>query len=608
KNAGRTGITFPNGLRLDVALNGEVSAVWPGETFPFLRNLTPPVLEFSGTPDKLESETAEAVVVSKAIKKAAMKWNLTGIEKTGGSHVMLHFLSDNGTVLKWEFKTAELKIDGRLYVAFAERADIPTSPTLIESLLFNSRLALGQDTAGHIARRMSCYAPPRGYAEFDLSGSTDTDTSTWQFFGSGQPFTWIAAPSGIYSEFVESPFTVFANQKISKGGSTIEQTIRLLAGRRRPPFELPFVWHAFSRGPEHGPNDWMAMYQFQRWNLRKQSGLKSFSPIPSATFQNTCTPEEIEKSLKAAAELGFSRVHLPWCPSPIEGLDSERSADMFRKVRSSGLVPSPWTAGNYSHGDSEKIFQNKSWYLCDVSGKIYQYFGKHPAIDLNNDEFRTWYYRTLERAIASGMGSIYLDMYGQGAQDVNYGTPESKTGLQGMLPVLKFFSDRNIMVGVEGQNPLTLDNFWYRQKIYLPFNGREFAMVGMSPGTHLTGDDLSLDYFRMAMYDCFGIINVDGYANDFERVPGEIEQIKRIGKLNPAINRALKLVGLPFVRETPFGTIWVSKRGAALFFWHGVRQLKLELPPGWRIQGTSGNTLTDVAPDSIILIEASTQS
>ena len=143
-------------------------------------------------------------------------------------------------------------------------------------------------------------------------------------------------------------------------------------------------------------------------------------------------------------------------------------------------------------------------------------------LDLNNGDFRKWYFEVIDRAYKGGLGGIYLDMYGAASGRVNYGTPESEPGIHAMPEIFRFFNERGIPVRIEGQNPLVLDTWWFRRQVYAPFTGKEFALVGTAPGTDLVGDSLELDYFRMAMYNSFGIVSTDGYAVGFERVPGEI--------------------------------------------------------------------------------------
>jgi len=79
--------------------------------------------------------------------------------------------------------------------------------------------------------------------------------------------------------------------------------------------------------------------------------------------------------------------------------------------------------------------------------------------------------------------------------------------------------------------------------------------------------------------------------------------VKRIGNLNPPIARARENVGMPFVRETPFGTSWISDKGGALFFYDAVKEIKLDLPEGWTVDGYSGSTLRNIPENTVILLK-----
>ncbi|OQA87572.1 MAG: hypothetical protein BWY31_00740 [Lentisphaerae bacterium ADurb.Bin242] len=598
KIAGRE-ITLGEGIRLAVEADGSVEVFWPGRPEALVRKLTPPVFTFSEGPTVMDDASFEAVTRDRKLKQFTLTWHLDRIA-VDGPLATLFFTGNDGSTLAWQFKSGTLRLDGRTFSGFAERISIEKSPRPLESMEISSRIALSPE--GRRVRRFACYVPPRGYAEFDLSGKKDTEVRYGGFFGDGQPFTWLVSGNGVYTDFVDSPCSISARQGVKAGDETVAQRIQLKIGRRKAPLSANFVWHMYSPGAERGNNDWMAMYQFQRENLRRSIGLRSIPPEPMATHQNVCTNNEIAASLAAARKLGFKMYHLPWCPSAIEKLDGESALKVFSEVRAAGLIPSPWTAGDYSHGDSEKIFANKSWYLYDAKGKLFQYFGIHPVLDLNNQEFRKWYFELMGRAVKGGMGGLYLDMYGAASGNVNYGTPESETGIHAMAGIFRFFGERGIPVRIEGQNPLVLDTWWFRKQVYAPFTGREFALVGTAPGTHLVGDGLELDYFRMAMYNSFGIVSTDGYAAGFERVPGEIAAVRRIGTLNPPIARARENVGMPFVRETPFGTVWIGDKGGALFFYDAVKEIKLDLPEGWMVEGHGGNILRNVPEDTVILL------
>ncbi len=592
-------ITFGGGVRLVVDDTGGVAVYYPGVSAPLIKNMSPPVFTFSDGLAAMEDASFEAVTEEQKGKTVSVLWQLESITAMG-PQATLWYKGNEGSELAWHFKGGKLQLDGREFIGIAEAISVQKSTLLLESMNITFGIALSE--SGRRVRRFACYNPPRGYCEFDLSGKESVEVRYGGFFGDGQPFSWLVSEQGIFSDFVEKPCSISVHQSVAKGAAEVQNRLVMRFGRLKAPASGEFIWHMYSAGAERGNNDWMAMYQFQRENLRRNAGLKSMVPEPMATHQNICSEEDIAASLAAARELGFSMYWLPWCPSPIENLDSESAKKRYAQVRAAGLTPSPWTAGDYSHGESEKIYANKSWYIYDKNGKIFQYFGKYPVLDLHNSDFRTWYYGLIGRAIEGGLGGVYLDMYGAASGNVNFALAESPVGIKIMPEIFRFFHDRGLPVRIEGQNPLVLDTWWFRRQVYEPFTGREFALVGTAPGTHLVGDGLELDYFRMAMYNSFGIINTDGYAIGFERVPGEIAAVRRIGELNPRITRARENVGLPFVRETTFGTSWISEKGGALFFYDPVSHMKLDLPENWSIEGHDGTELHDIPAESVLLL------
>ncbi len=592
-------VVFGGDMRLEVDGTGSIAVHYPGLPVPLLKNLPPPVFTFSKGLVAIDDPSAEGVTVEQKGKMVPVRWQLDSITAEGPLATLL-YKGDEGSELAWQFKAGKLVLDGREFIGIAEAVSMQKSNLPLEAMNITFRVALPE--AGRRVRRFACYNPPRGYSEFDLSGKQAVEVRYGAFFGDGQPFSWLVSDQGIFSDFVERPCCLSAHQKVGEGAVDVESRLVMRFGRLKAPVSGEFIWHMYSSGAERGNNDWMAMYQFQRENLRRNAGLEAIPPEPLAGHQNICSEVEIAASLAAARELGFRSYWLPWCPSPIEHLDGEPAKKRYAQVRSAGLVPVAWTAGDYSHGDSEKIFANKSWYIYNKDGKIFQYFDKHPVLDLSNPEFRTWYCGVMGRAIEAGLGGVYLDMYGTASGNVNFGTPESRAGIHTMAETFRFFHDKGISVRIEGQNPLALDTWWFRRQLYEPFTGREFALVGTAPGTHNVGDGFELDYFRMAMYNSFGIISVDGYAIGFERVPGEIAAVRRIGALNPCLSRARDHVGMPFVRETPFGTSWISDNGGALFFYDRVSHMTLDLPKGWVIEGHDGMELHNVSEDTVLLL------
>ena len=236
----------------------------------------------------------------------------------------------------------------------------------------------------------------------------------------------------------------------------------------------------------------------------------------------------------------------------------------------------------------------EDYFLRNADGKIFSYFGKHPVLNMGNPDVVKWYTGIVDQAIKNGLGAIYTDMGGALTGNIDFSGEESGTGLEAIIPIYQYYHKNNIQFGIEGQTPLGLNSFWYRRQLYNPFSGNEFSLIGSLCYTNEV-DDIDLDYFRMAMYDCFMLTHVEGYAFKFERRPQEIELIARAGKLNPKINEALKVTGMPFIRETACGTSWVGKDGAAIFCYDPVKKLTVNY-------NGKTETFTDVPGDSILII------
>ena len=227
------------------------------------------------------------------------------------------------------------------------------------------------------------------------------------------------------------------------------------------------------------------------------------------------------------------------------------------------------------------------WLVRDRKGEVLQYFGCHPVFDINNPEYLKHYLAVLDNAAANGMRHIYFDMGGTQPGIVNYAGVDKKTQLDKCIEIYKFLRDKGISVSIEGMSPLVVDEFWFRKSVYVNHTGKEFAFVGMSPSAGIP-DHLAMDYFRLAMFYAFIDVNVAPYACGMETVPGEMALMEEIGKMNPALCRAIDKFGVPFVREEAFGSSWRWKGGAALFFWNPVDRLYLDMPPGWHVENAVG--------------------
>lgn len=588
-------VQFSNGMKLKLKEGGDVEVYYPSGTLSAALNL--PAIQLSGTPQPLNEDTSEAIVKKYNLKNYAIPWKHTSAE-IQDNKVILKYETEDAR-MRWEFLPATLHLDGRTYVGYGERVVIEELPILLESLVLSSRVPRGK------IRRLTCYTSPRGYLEGEIGPGAIENSSTWQFFTSGQPFTYTAVADGIMVDFMDMPIPCYAQFRArEEGDEKMSRTLRLQAGRRKAPVELPLIWHLFTPGAEQGNNDYIAVYQYARQHLRKKCGIRSFPQMTEACFYlHGRSTEEHEAAAKAAAELNFKSVWLSLCPLPLEEIAGDRLASLMALVKKYGMACHPWTAGGYGHGDNQPVFANHpQWFIRDRSGKFYRYFKKHTVADFNHPEFRDWYLSLIDRSRERGMDRIYMDMGGQIASNVNYFPPEASANLDGLIKVFQGFSERNLPFSVEGMNPLAKDQALFAPERSLPMPGREFAFVGGCPLASIDAGvtpALYLDYFRLGMYNATINVNVDGYASDVERIPGERQALLRMGQINLLLNKAHEHVPIPFVRETPFGTAWAGENTGVLFFWHAVKKLQLQLPEGWEI---ADNASTENIPGGTLLL------
>jgi len=214
------------------------------------------------------------------------------------------------------------------------------------------------------------------------------------------------------------------------------------------------------------------------------------------------------------------------------------------------------------------------------------------------------------RDIAIGMRDLYLDMAGAQTGVVNFRLVDPRPGIAGAIEIYRALSDRGVSFGIEGQSPLALDNFWFRKRLYVDHSGMEWVFTGMGCYTN-EPDHLAMDYFRLGMHYAFFTNTISGYACGMETIPGEIRRTEEAGRDNKMFNRALDLMPQPFVRVTPFGSVWCDADAAAAFVWNPVSVLDVDLPQGWeatelhtadgQVQRLQGNSLPALPHRSMVL-------
>lgn len=587
-------VVFGNGVKLNIRKNGVVEIIYPGATNREKIKMTAPTVQLSGAPERVVGD--EAFIDMSKLKKYHIKWTMSGY-KVFDDRVEISFTGNEGSAIRWVFRAGDMTLDGRKFTGIADNVIVDKMPVLLNSLQFNAVLPPS------FIRRTAVYSRPRGYIEGNLDNENGLkNIGQWQMFCGGQPFVYNKFASGLFLEFPATPVPCYVNQRAFVSAKGSSRNLRLILGRLKAPQELPALWHFFSPGEERGNNDFMATWQFVRLNLKSQFGIKTFPLRTCATLYLHGTKlDAVERAVAAAKKYNFSSVYLMFGQCRLEYIASDRAAVYYDIVHKYGMKTHPWSPG-YAASKYEPAYIGKeNFYLKNRKGETHSYGGKLPVVDFNNPDFRKWYFGVVDRAASRGLDEIYVDMMGQSSSNVNYAGDSAEPNLKGVIEVFKFWSDRNIPFAIEGMNPLGRDQALFGSNKDANVTGKEFAYVG---GTPLTSGDrpaINFDYFRLLMHNATTNIHTDGVAENFDRFPGECAAFERIGRVNAIMNKAFEFVPAPWVRETPCGTVWMGKDTGALFFYDAVKNLKLELPAGWRV--VKGSKLTGIPAESVIFIE-----
>ncbi|MCQ2379374.1 MAG: hypothetical protein MJ025_00395 [Victivallaceae bacterium] len=592
-------VEFGNGCRMRLdRKTGSVDLFVPGLDKPYVSNLKVPILKFSNRQPEIDPNSNEYTGDRDFSQKADIKWSVRGLSASGNEAVIT-YVSD-GNEMKWHFKAGTFNLDGREFRGIAERVELFKSGLLLSAIEVEGCLTPPKPL---FARRNSCYSPPRGYSDFDMTGKTKSDTWTWKYFGSGQPFEMLVCGNGVYLGNVTEPMSTFVRLKRNDAKTPIFNMRNHNLGRVHAPVSTPFYWHWYSTGPERGHNDYLAMYQYVRSSLRRQAGLEEWTGYPAVVYNWQMTAAEKEFIIDATAKAGFRSIYPPFFESPIESINSPKRLELYKHIRDKGLGVLCWSAGSYTQGENNWIVRNHPEWMCrNEKGGIHTYPGNYCVIDVNNPGFFEWYKKVVSDAVKNGVTQLYRDMDGAAAMQVNYGLKESPDGVKSQIKFYRYIQDLGCKVSIEGMNPLVIDEYWLRADKYTSFVGNEFSMVGQNIYGDVPGC-LNQDSFRMGMYNCFPIFEYCSSAIGFDRVPGEVERGRRYAGFVPKFNAALDNTGMPYVRETSFGTTWIGEKGGALFFWNPADRVEVKLPEGWKIKGVVGNVLSNVKGDSIYLLE-----
>ncbi len=594
--------TFSNGAKVVFAADKKSAAfTFPGAKKPYIREFALPTVAYPDKADKVDSlETAEAVGTKKEMRASKAKWQVDSI--TGGDKLTIKVSADDGSAYTWTIITGEANIDGRKFVGFGQQVTLDAMP---KHLLAAIRFVQKVDVGNKNFRRFACYEPPRGYVDCDMTGQVDSFTRNLGFFSAAQPFGWLEGSDAVFAEFVDTPQSTVLGYTAKKGNDFATGRIDFNFGRVKAPQSTPLFWQMVTNAKYNTTNDWIAMYQFQRKHLRQVANFPEVAAQPNACNPDTCTDEQRTACMDYAVAHGFKLYALNFCPAPMEA--QEKPHPCFNDCKVRGLAGYPWFPCCHSPDVTRTVKEHPEWYLKDENGKLTQYFGHFYEADMNNEEFMKWHKSLVDHMMAQGMKTVWYDMAGAASGGINFATPESPIGLVPQMKLFHYYYEKGGWVVSEGMNPCVLDGYIFRQDVYNNPVGNEFSLIG----AQCNGGGFNSPYFRNAMYDTFWPMNLDGVTFNFETGFGINQLTEHAVSFVPTINEVLSF-GMPFIRETPFGTMWIADKGGAFFCWNGVRNFQATLPEGFvadkvfcngKTTQLDGKLPTSVEPESIIVFK-----
>jgi hypothetical protein len=518
------------------------------------------------------------------------------------------YFSNDTFDLSLDISPKTVVINNTTYNGLGWAASVSNLSGDLEAAKWNSKTNAGSKSSW----RMACYGVPRGFAKIPFNIANDS--SSWSYFGCGQPFDYLADDNGTLLHFVDVPANIATQQKRESGNTDIElSTINFIGRKNDVQVDIPHMWMVYAE--EGGSaSGWQAALQWlmKRYNAQQQWDVPQ--PYPTAIYSNNCSQTDKDNAISSASTLGFKIFKHALGEVALETIDDQSNLALYTQIANAGLEAKVWSPLGYTQGITNPVAaQNPEWLIKRKDQSVFKWFDFYPVFDLYNPSFRTHWQSICSNAINGNLKHLYIDMGGSMTGAINYAQSNTSSQLQELIEVFRYLKNRNCSVSVEGQTPLAVDEFWYRMNLYANNTGDEYAFTSSNIACFSTAQGCyAMDYFRLGMNNAFISINTAPYALDFETIPNEIAMLEEIGNLNPLFNEAISLVNPPFVQQTSFGTVWTGTNGAALFFWNPVSNLNLTLPTGWRIykaEDKDGNTINftnntaiDIPHKSVILI------
>ena len=485
--------------------------------------------------------------------------------------------------LAWRFEPRTLVVDGVEWKGVGE-ALVLTSPRLfVEQIIPQHRWALGGSTEGHYTFRSGCYSRPRGYGITRFDDTTTQDAGHFRWFSSGQPFQMLGSPAGTLWCFTERPAMIASWLSNQAGSGFIRMTNRMSVGRRRGTIETPTLWYLFSPTPmDH--NLWMSAYDHVRGVYRRQFGVKPMQPRPTAmarfhTLGFVDLRRYADVLIPFLARLGFKRFDcgVSYVHDVMDSGNGGTEALRYLcdQAHAAGLEVIFYCGSAWAKTNFEPMKQNPDWIIRGRDGKPKP--TGYPDLYALSLRSGWWDYSLSQYAELrklTGMDGVWVDSWTMPNEYVNLAEPQAEPTVTKALQYVKALQELGYTTLIEGQSPVGLDSFWYRQDRYGDLKGNEFILYNTSPFAYAGNGLFHLDLFRLLSYNC-------AMLQDPRLLHDEADRMTQVAShYNHLMNELHATVGFPHrVRETAFGTRWESEHGYAIFA-HRSTKLSVVLPGG----------------------------
>jgi len=583
-------VAFANGLVARIDKRGAVGyRTEDGLVLAEAPAAEPPAIFYSG---EVESNVTNASGGEFAVLKEAIPEPKPGRQSLkylrhqvvdAGIEVLFDLCGREGVEgqLSWRLEPRSVVVEDVEWHGVGETLVVTSPRRFVELIVPQHRWAIGGRVDGHFTFRTGCYSQPRGYSRTEFTDVTSQDAGHFRWFSTGQPFQMLGSPDGTLWCYAERPAYIASWLANQAGSGYIRMVNKISVGRRRGRVQTPTLWYLFARTPMTR-NLWMASYDFLRHKYRTDFDIKHAHPRPTAMMRfNTMGFVDARRYADAliplAKRLGFRRIDCGI--SYVHDAANEHHGGLEAlkylcdKAHEAGIEVFFYCGSAWAKDDFPPLQDHPEWIVRGRDGapRSTGYPNLH-ALSLRSGwwDYSLTQYAELKQE--TGIDGVWLDSWTMPNEYVNYAEREPRPTVIEAIRYVKAIQDLGFTVMVEGQSPVALDSYWFRQDRYADFHGDEFCLFNTTPFAYAGNGLFHLDLFRLLSYNCAM------FQDPRLLYPSESRIAQLASHYNHVMNEIHDTIGFPSrVRETSFGTRWESEKGHAIFA-HQSRNVDIALP------------------------------